>query len=100
MEIDDQKARERATAFANRKAPSLYKSAERKLMPRKGELSWNFVFKRALARLMQSEKLQGLEKEILSYAQTPYEASTGLGKPRQGFVPTLRGKVPPKGGKW
>ena len=100
MEIDDQKVQGKATVFANRKASALYKSAERKLMPRKAELSWNFVFKRALARLMQSEKLEGLEKEILDYVQTPYEEASAGVKPRQGFVPTLRGKVPPKGGKW
>ena len=99
MEIDDQKVQGKATVFANRKASALYKSAERKLMPRKAELSWNFVFKRALARLVDGKKLAGLEKEILDYVQTPYEASAGV-KPRQGFVPTLRGKVPPKGGKW
>ena len=100
MEIDDQKARERATTFANRRAAVLYKSADRQHFPRKGELGWNFVFKRALARLMQSEKLEGLEKEILDYVQTPYEEASAGVKPRQGFVPTLRGKVPPKGGKW
>ena len=99
MEIDDQKARERATAFANRKAASLYKSAERKLMPRKGELGWNFVFHKALTRILEGKKLEGLEKEILEYVKTPYPISEKV-LPRQGFVGKTFGKVQPKGGKW
>ena len=99
MEIDDQKACQKATVFANRRAAVLYKSADRQQFPRKAEIGWGFVFKRALDRLMANRKLAGLEKEILAYAQIPYEKAEGV-KPRQGFVPTLRGKVPPKGGKW
>jgi hypothetical protein len=99
MEFDDQKARQRATSFANRKAAALYKSAERKLMPRKGELSWNFVFQKAFSRLTQGQRLEGLEKEILEYVKTPYPISEKV-LPRQGFVGKTFGKVQPKGGKW
>jgi hypothetical protein len=95
VEIDDQKARERATAFANRKAAALYKSAERKLMPRKGELGWNFVFQKAFSRLTQGKRLEGLEKEILEYVRTPYEERNPT--IRMGTAPrAANGKVGPK----
>ena len=96
---DDLKAREKATAFANRKASTLYKSAERRGLPRKGEIGWSFVFHKALERLVGGSKLEGLEKEILAYAESPYDAAT-TSSTRMGWVGTLKGRVLPKGGKW
>jgi hypothetical protein len=96
VEIDDQKARERATAWANTHAKDLYRRAERKLLPRKGELGWNFVFHKALERLIGGKALAGLEKEILDYVRTPYEEERNP-TIRMGTAPrAANGKVGPK----
>jgi hypothetical protein len=99
MEFDGQKARVRATAFANRRASSLYKSAERRGLPRKGEIGWNFVFHKALERLVGGSRLEGLEQEILEYAAAPYHNDAPTFS-RMGWIGTLKGRVLPKGGKW
>ena len=95
MEFDGQKAREKATTWANNHSKSVYRKAERKLLPRKGELSWNFFFKRALERLVGGKALAGLDKEILEYAQVPYEERNPT--IRMGTAPrAANGKVGPK----